>query len=621
MNTLKLSNVKTLQYAFMLSIVAFLASCGSSADLPLAQGAQLPDPALAIHNEQLLSTHRVGTPLIRAQTQANGGDGTNTLNAITLFDWAESAYPALFPQHQLNQTFQSYTFRYYPSTQNYLGLSGNNVYVMGPVSGGALTLVGALTDFNCNLNPASCSNKANTSLASSVSTTGASALNNGFDGNLILSTPTNNSITASVFSPDQNANIYLSYGMKSLQPTLQTPVAQLVAGQPTNITLTRLQPDTSYFYQLFVQQSAQKSYVSMGEYSFHTARAPGSSFVFDIQGDSHPERFKTQFDPNLYSRTLTTASNDHPDFYMTSGDDFSVDTLDASTITQSQVAARYTLQRPFLGIVGASAPVFLTNGNHEQAARYLLDGTANNVAVWAQNARNLYYVQPSTDSFYSGNTEQIPFIGLLKNYFSWTWGDALFCVIDPYWESPVPVDNVFGGSSKRSNMWDVTHGLQQYQWLKNTLEQSSAKFKFVFAHHIMGTGRGGIDIANLWEWGGQDNTSAYLFTQNRPGWASPIHQLLVKNNVTIFFQGHDHIWVHQNLDGVTYQTLSEPADPFYALYNSDAYLTGERFPNSGYTRVSVSSQQVKVEYVRTFLQVDEGPGRVSGQPVFSYTIP
>ena len=71
MNTLKLSNVKTLQYAFMLSIVAFLASCGSSADLPLAQGAQLPDPALAIHNEQLLSTHRVGTPLIRAQTQAN----------------------------------------------------------------------------------------------------------------------------------------------------------------------------------------------------------------------------------------------------------------------------------------------------------------------------------------------------------------------------------------------------------------------------------------------------------------------------------------------------------------------------------------------------------------------
>ena len=274
-----------------------------------------------------------------------------------------------------------------------------------------------------------------------------------------------------------------------------------------------------------------------------------------------------------------------------------------------------------MGIVGASAPVFLTNGNHEQAARYLLDGTPNNVAVWAQNARNTYYAQPSSDSFYSGNQEQVPFIGLLKNYFSWTWGDALFCVIDPYWASPVAVDTVFGGGSKRSGMWDVTHGLDQYLWLKNTLENSKAKYKFIFAHHIMGTGRGGIDIANLWEWGGSDNTGAYLFTQQRAGWDSPIHNLLVKNKVSIFFQGHDHVWVHQSLDGVTYQTVSEPADPFYALYYSENYVTGERFPNSGYTRVSVSPEKVKVEYVRTYLPADEGPGKVSGQAVFAYTIP
>jgi Calcineurin-like phosphoesterase len=604
----------------LISLILNLMSCGANDNL-VASPMHLPDPTVAVINDRILSRNATSATILRAQVQANGGDGTNAVNASNLFDWAESAYPSFFPQHQTNQTFQAYTFRYYPSTQNYLGLSSNNVYVMGPISAGVLTWVGALSDFNCALNPSSCANKANSVVSSSMSTSGASALNNGFDGNLILGIPTNTSITASVFSPDQNASIYLTYGLKSAQPTLQTPVVQLVAGQPTNIALSNLLPDTAYFYQLNVQLSNSKNFVSMGEYSFHTARSPGSSFVFAIQGDSHPERFKTQFDANLYSRTLTTASNDHPDFYMTSGDDFSVDTLDPNTINQSAVAARYTLQRPYLGIIGASAPVFLTNGNHEQAARYLLDGTANNVAVWAQNARNTYYVQPSTDSFYSGNTEQIPFIGLLKNYFSWTWGDALFCVIDPYWESPVPVDNVFAGSAKRSNMWDVSHGAQQYQWLKSTLENSKAKFKFVFAHHVMGTGRGGIDIANLWEWGGYDNSNAYLFTQNRPDWVYPIHHLLVKNNVSIFFQGHDHIWVHQKLDGVTYQTLPEPADPFYALYNSDAYLTGERFPNSGYTRVSVSPTQVKVEYVRTYLQADEGPGKVSGQSVFSYTIP
>ena len=456
---------------------------------------------------------------------------------------------------------------------------------------------------------------------SPVPTSGASKPVNGFDGNVILGIPTNTSITASVFSPDQNAAIFLSYGLKSQQTTWQTPVVALIAGQPTNIVLSNLLPNTNYFYQLNVQLSSSDNYVTTGEYAFHTARPPGSSFVFDIQGDSHPERNKNQFDPNLYIRTLTTAANDHPDFYMTLGDDFSVDTLNATSVNQAAVAARYTLQRPFLGIVGASAPVFLTNGNHEQAARYLLDGTPNNVAVWGQNARNTYYAQPSSDSFYSGNQEQVPFIGLLKNYFSWTWGDALFCVIDPYWASPVAVDTVFGGGSKRSGMWDVTHGLDQYLWLKNTLENSKAKYKFIFAHHIMGTGRGGIDIANLWEWGGSDNTGAYLFTQQRAGWDSPIHNLLVKNKVSIFFQGHDHVWVHQSLDGVTYQTVSEPADPFYALYYSENYVTGERFPNSGYTRVSVSPEKVKVEYVRTYLPADEGPGKVSGQAVFAYTIP
>jgi hypothetical protein len=96
---------------------------------------------------------------------------------------------------------------------------------------------------------------------------------------------------------------------------------------------------------------------------------------------------------------------------------------------------------------------------------------------------------------------------------------------------------------------------------------------------------------------------------------------MVANKVTIFFQGHDHIWVRQQLDGVTYQTLPEPADPNYALHNADAYASGDRFPNSGYTRVRVSPAGVKVEYVRSYLPKDEGPDRVHGAVAFSYTLP
>jgi phosphodiesterase/alkaline phosphatase D-like protein len=440
-----------------------------------------------------------------------------------------------------------------------------------------------------------------------------------FRGNIVLGSPSAASIKANVFSADQAGTVWLIYGTSAGVYLRQSATGTLVAGQPLELGLTALSADTQYYYRLqFVAVNGVGSGATE-EFSFHTARASGTSFTFAIQGDSHPERTKTEFDAELYTRTLLTAAADKPDFYLAMGDDFSVDTL--PTLNAAAVIERYAVQRPFLGLVGRNAPVYLVNGNHEQAARYLLDGTPNNVAVWAQNARNTHYSQPAPDSFYSGNTEQVPYIGLLRNFYAWNWGDALFVVIDPYWASSVAVDNVLGDGTKRSNMWDVTHGDAQYQWLKTTLEQSQAKYKFVFAHHVMGTGRGGVELAGLWEWGGQNAKGVNEMATYRPSWTSPIHQLMVANKVSIFFQGHDHIWAHQQLDGVTYQTLPEPADPNYALHNSDAFLSGDKFPNTGYTRVNVSPSSIKVDYVRTYLPADEGVGKVSGSVVFSYSVP
>jgi len=447
----------------------------------------------------------------------------------------------------------------------------------------------------------------------------AAASSTAFDGNIVLGSPGTSTIKANVFTPDQAGTVYISYGTATGNYNRTTSTSAISAATPVVLTLTGLQQDTQYYYRLYFQAAGQGAPAGTSEYWFHTVRRAGSTFTFDIQGDSHPERVKTEFDPNLYTLTLQTAAADKPDFYMTLGDDFSVDTLDPATIDNALVTGRYLLQRPYLGIVGANAPVFLTNGNHEQAARYLLNGTSNSIAVWAQNARNSLYSEPATDDFYTGNTELIPYIGLLRNYYAWTWGDALFVVIDPYWESPICVDEPFGGGAKRSNIWDVTHGDQQYQWLTQVLKNSTAKYKFVFAHHVMGTGRGGIEVATQYEWGGDNANGLWGFNTNRPTWPETLHQLFVDNHVTIFFQGHDHIWVHQQLNGVTYQTLSEPADPFYALNNSDAYLTGDKFPSTGYSRVTVSPSGVKVEYVRTWLPADQSATQVSGSVAFSYT--
>lgn len=424
--------------------------------------------------------------------------------------------------------------------------------------------------------------------------------NSDFIATEILGRPTDQSVTVNVV-PAVTMSIYYEYGMSSGTYMFHTMPQTAAANAPLETCLCGLMPNTEYYYRINYNGT------SGVEHRFVTQRAPDATFAFDIQGDSHPERINNQFDPALYARTLQSAASDHPDFYMTIGDDFSVDQL--ATVNADTVKALYINQRQWLGSVGA--PVFLVNGNHEQASMANLNGTPDNVAVWAQIARNAYYPQPAPDSFYTGDSESVQYIGQLRDYYAFTWGDALFVVIDPYWHSPQTVDNVFGAGhdSKGSrDLWNNTLGDAQYKWFKNTLETSTAKYKFVFTHHVLGTGRGGIEEANFYEWGDSADLAAH-----RPGWDKTIQQIMAENHVTIFFQGHDHIFAHQQLDGVVYQTLPEPANPNYTYENNDAYKSGDKFPNSGHVRVTVSPNGVTVDYVRSYL---DKPDEVA----FSYTV-
>jgi hypothetical protein len=428
----------------------------------------------------------------------------------------------------------------------------------------------------------------------------ATSKNPDFIASEILGRPTGTSITINVV-PAVAMEITYDYGTISGTYTAHTAPQNASAGVPLETLLSGLQPDTKYYYRIHYDEKTGQ------EHTFMTQRAPGSSFTFDIQGDSHPERVNKQFNSELYTRTLLSAASDQPDFYMTIGDDFSVDQL--NTVNASTVTALYINQRQYLGLV--EKPVFLVNGNHEQASMANLDNTPDNVATLAQTARNAYFPQPAPDNFYTGNTGTVEHIGLLRDYYAFTWGDALFVVIDPYWHSPQTVDNSFGsgpGEKKKRDLWNVTLGEEQYQWFKNTLENSSVRYKFVFAHHVNGTGRGGIELAKTYEWG-----DAAQFSAHRPGWSEPIHQLMVDNHVSIFFQGHDHLFARQELDGITYQTLPEPANPNYTTENADAYRSGDKLPNSGHVRVKVSSGGVTVEYIRSYLdKADEN--------AFTYTI-
>ena len=415
------------------------------------------------------------------------------------------------------------------------------------------------------------------------------------------------------------------------------------------------------------------------------------------------------FSPELYTTTMKGAAADHPDFYMMLGDDFSIENL-LGRLSQPAVDSVYAYQRSYLGLAANSAALFLVNGNHEQAARHWLDDTPNNPGVMAGLARTRFYPLPAPNSFYSGDKEEVKHIGLLRDYYAWTWGDALFVVIDPYWHSSIGVDdgrtgkydpatvqeirgggggggkggkrggipdlgnggpsgqqgnNIGGkggnggdpeedsaqepgqeigqqGGGKRGgggrkkgqkgggggggggkgarDMWKITLGDDQYHWLEKTLSTSHAKYKFVFAHHVLGTGRGGVEEAGLYEWGGKDRRGDDVFQQMRPGWSLPIHQLFVKTGVTAFFQGHDHIYCHQELDGVVYQSTPNPADDTYTAFNSDAYQSGKQLPNAGHLKVRVAPEGVTVSYIRSFLKKDETATLKNGMTADSYTI-
>ena len=129
-----------------------------------------------------------------------------------------------------------------------------------------------------------------------------------------------------------------------------------------------------------------------------------------------------------------------------------------------------------------------------------------------------------------------------------------------------------------------------------------------------------LTSATCYEWGGRNKRGDWEFNQKRPGWELPVHQLMVKHGVTIFFQGHDHLFARQERDGIVYQEVPMPADQGYVAYNEDRYQSGVKLPNSGHLRVTVSPEQVKVDYVRCYLPKDETDQRKTGEVAHSYTI-
>ena len=477
-----------------------------------------------------------------------------------------------------------------------------------------------------------------------------------FPGPELLGRPTDTSIAINVVA---NAAIqaYFEYGTQSggenqTSATSGSSASPLsaAANLPLVAVISGLGPDTEYYYYMVYRQSATSSWITRPEHSFHTARSAGDTFTFTVTSDSH---INIEFgNPALFQQTLKNIAGESPDFHLDLGDTFAMDDgciqPCTNVTTQAQANSSYlNIRTNYFSLISPSVPIFLALGNHEQEEGWHLEDTGFAVEppIMSANARNEYFLNPDPllTTFYTGNTDT-SYTGItsssdhtIQDYYAWTWGDALFVVIDPYWYSTTKpyVGNQGGGESSTpgsGNRWDWTLGLAQYLWLQQTLENSTAQYKFIFAHQVAGGlddyGRGGAYAVPYVEWGGDnDDGTTWAFNTNRTDvndqWTVPVHQLLVNNHVTAFFHGHDHEYAHEQRDGVVYQEVPMAADATYGYgfqeYTADGVYTLKVLPNSGHLRVTVNpTNGVTVQYVRASLAA---AGGTNGAIADTYNIP
>jgi hypothetical protein len=446
-----------------------------------------------------------------------------------------------------------------------------------------------------------------------------------FMGAELLGKPTANSITINIV-PAATIQYYYEYGTTQGGPyPYATAPRTATGGQPDEVVITGLSPNTRYYYRMIYDGDGSITdgdYEVRTEHTFHTQRATGSTFTFTVTSDSH-----ATFNAS-HQNAMTNVLNDQPDFHLDLGDTF----YPGSFTSQSDVNNSYLRYRDplYMGKIGPSVPIFLSSGNHEEEEGWNLDDTPFSIGVGSIQARKAYYPTPIPDGFYTGNTDPLARIDdatygdkLREDYYAWEWGDALFVVIDPFqYTMNLPYTPVAGEGSDDTvtgNQWSWTLGAQQFNWFRQIIQNSNAKYKFVFSHQMVGgiprasieagAGyvRGGAEAAGYFEWGGKNTDGTWGFDTQRPGWGGvPIHQLMADNGVSAYFHGHDHQYVYEKRGTIVYQEVPSPSmtgSGFSGIYNNVGIYTDyqviAKYPNSGHLRVTITPDLATVEYVRS----------------------
>jgi len=370
-----------------------------------------------------------------------------------------------------------------------------------------------------------------------------------------------NSIQINVLSTT-DLKAYLEYGFQKSKYSKKSSIVTLAKGQVKSLVISDLSPDSTVFFRVRYALIGRSTFLALPAIQAKTNSFVSNS-VFAIQADPHMDENSSA---DVYNGTLAQIVAASPAFLMDLGDIFMVDKL--SDKSEKNIRARFVLMKDFYKKLD-SIPLKICLGNHDGELGYSKFNT--------KNYRKEYFPDETYD----------------LAYYSFTGPDQLHVVLDPF---------TYTTKNPTSAGWEWTLGKTQYDWLVDTLTNSTATHKFVYIHHLLvgdAQSRGGVEIAKYNEWGGLNKDGSNGFAINRPGWDKPIHQLLLDTKVGFVFKGHDHLYVKQELDGIIYQTVPQPSHPGEKLdVKQYGYLSGKGVGGSGFIKVSTEGKVAKIDFIK-----------------------
>ncbi|MBN2716528.1 MAG: metallophosphoesterase, partial [Deltaproteobacteria bacterium] len=320
-----------------------------------------------------------------------------------------------------------------------------------------------------------------------------------------------------------------------------------------------------------------------------TARQPGDAFSFALLTDSHigsDLSYSNQGTPEVLQNIGVQIGMARPDFMINLGDmlDFHKYGFNSPPPDGSITRQAYMNYRTLLGDAIGHVPHFAVIGNWEGENG---DYSASAMA-WSRQARlvNMPGIAPNR-SPQGGSASE--------DYYAFEWGDALFIILNVQSYTPTPHLLTSGGEGTAE---DWTLGEAQMGWLMATLENATAKWRFIGIHHTVG-GLAGTEADSAYGRGG--GLAAHVGEQ------ALIHQLMIDHGVQIFFYGHDHVFTDMVVDSIHYTLPGSAGAPWMFTGEETGYT--EYYLESGWAQVNVGPDETNVQFIN-----------LTGDLLYEYTL-